>query len=97
MSNTQQLEAVPFDAMITIEISGAYFARLQQLTLHFSKTKAPDEFAKIVEELKTREPKDEFEYHFITLLSLNHEIEVKAREQKKTVMKDVSDELSKVD
>jgi hypothetical protein len=45
-----------------------------------------------MEELKSREPKDIFEYQVITILSLMYEIEVKAREQKKTVVKDL-DEL----
>ena len=34
-----------------------------------------------MDELKTREPKDEYEYHMMTLLVLLHEIESEAQKQ----------------
>jgi hypothetical protein len=92
MTENNKIDVIPYDTLVSVEVSGAYYARVQQLLMYIFKDKAADEVSKCMEELKSREPKDIFEYQVITILSLMYEIEVKAREQKKTVVKDL-DEL----
>lgn len=96
MSNNQQktttIPAIPFDAKIDITIGGGLYARLSQLTTHFASQKSEEEFTKILTRLQQpgNKPLDEFEYHLITLLSLVAEIEIKAKEQGKTIDQEIA-------
>jgi hypothetical protein len=65
----------PHDAIINVPISGAFYSRLVQLMLDMSSSKTKEELADLVERLKTEEPKESFEYHYLTLLVLIAEVE----------------------
>lgn len=73
MSTTTKV--FPHDAIVNVPISGAFYARLVQLMLDMSSGKTKEELAEIIEKLKTEEPKESFEYHYLTMLVLIAEIE----------------------
>lgn len=84
MSTTQsQVEVFPLDAVITIEISGSFYARLTQLLLDHVMTKDSKTIAAAYDNIKNNEPKDSFEYHLLTLSILVKEIEKRVKEENK--------------
>ncbi len=83
MAEQKDIENIPFDAIITIEVNGGFYARVVQLLLEMANNKDIKDLIQLMNELKTREPKDDFEYHLITVLSLVSTIEKKAKEQGK--------------
>lgn len=89
-STNQMLDIFPFDETVSIEMSGAFYARITQLLMDHVNTKGHQEVAQIFEELTKREPKDAYEYHLITLSSLVKEVERQVQEQNKKQTIDVS-------
>lgn len=90
MTNKQSIETIPFDAKITIEIPGHFYARLQQLTIHYSQSKSQEELVAAMQKLKEKQQaENEFEYHIQTLTILMLEIESAAKEQGATKMEEV--------
>lgn len=81
MAEQKQVDTIPFDSVVTIEISGGYYTRIVQLLLEMAGSKDIKDLTALMNELKTREPKDDFEYHLITVLTLVSTIEKKAKEQ----------------
>jgi uncharacterized protein YlxW (UPF0749 family) len=82
-ANQSQIEVFPLDAIVTIEISGSFYARLTQLLLDHAMTKDSKTLAAAYENLKSNEPKDAFEYHLLTLSALVKEIENKVKAENK--------------
>lgn len=84
MSTPQsQVEVFPLDASVTVEISGAFYARITQLLLDHAMSKDNKTLAAAYENLKSNEPRDAFEYHLLTLSILVKDIENKVREENK--------------
>lgn len=84
MATTQsQVEVFPLDAVVTIEISGSFYARITQLLLDHVMTKDAKTITAAYDNLKTNEPKDAFEYHLLTLSVLVREIENKVKAENK--------------
>jgi ATP-dependent protease HslVU (ClpYQ) peptidase subunit len=75
MSKVNHVETFPLDAIVSIDISGAFYIRLAQLLLELLNKKSPDDLLKAMAELKTRDPKDNDEYHILTMMVLVNEIE----------------------
>lgn len=94
-----QVEVIQPDKIVNIQVSGAFYARIHQLMYYFASKKSPEEFAKLLSEMSSREPLDNDEYHLLTTLCLLKEIEDKGREQKLTEMVDIPkpSESSEVD
>lgn len=86
---TTQIEVFPFDKIVTVEISGGFYARISELLLHHTGGKDMKDLAKVIAELKDREPENDFEYHLITLLTLIGSIEKSAKDQDLLVFKEV--------
>ena len=86
---TMPVDIIPYDSIIDIQVGGAFYGRIHELILYIAQQKEPQEFLKIMNELKEREPKEPFEFHMITLLALVREIEEKAKEQNKIQKKDI--------
>ena len=82
-ANQSKIEVFPLDAIVTIEISGSFYARLTQLLLDHVMTKDSKTLAAAYENLKSNEPKDAFEYHLLTLSALVKEIENKVKAENK--------------
>ena len=87
----EKIKVIPVDVQIDITIGGGLFARLSQLITHYGSQKPIEEFTAIMKRLQTEAPKDEFEYHLITLLSLVIEIEKKAIAQGKVEERDIKE------
>ncbi len=87
--STKKVETIPFETVVDIQISGAFYARIQNLLMHLSMQHPQEDFVKALERLKNAEPTNEFEYHLLTLLTLSQEIEAKAKLQNKLEMRDI--------
>lgn len=80
-SNKLTAKGIPFDALVKIEVSGSFAGRLQQLLIYMMREKSPGEIHKIVEDLRTKEPEDEYSFALLTIIILIQEIEKQAIEQ----------------
>lgn len=76
----QKIGIIPYDKIITIEVSGYFYAKIMQLVTAFVEENEID-ILRMLEELKTREPETPKEQNFMTLVSLCSEIETKAHAQ----------------
>lgn len=92
----ESVEVIAPDKIVNIQVSGAFYIRLQNLIIYLSSKKDIKEFSAVMLELTKREAKDEYEFNLVTVLMLLNEIEVQAREQKLTEYKTREDLLSKV-
>lgn len=94
MDIPKKIEIMPDDAIMDIKISGTFYKRLQALFIYLSGRKDPKEFliyyAKMV---KGEEPKEEYELHLQTVMSLLLELEKAAKESKLTKEIDTPKEL----
>jgi len=84
MSTTKsEVEVFPLDATVTVEISGAFYARLTQLLLDHAMTKDAKAISAAYDNLKSNEPQDAYEYHLLTLSILIREIEEQVKKENK--------------
>lgn len=82
MTKKFKVKTIPFEAKINIQIPGSFYARLQQLVVHYSNSKPYSELLAAMQALaKNEQAKSEFEYHIQTLTILIWEIENAAKEQ----------------
>lgn len=82
MAKKFNVKTIPFEAKINIQIPGSFYARLQQLVVHYGNSKPHSELLAAMQALaKNEQAKSEFEYHIQTLTILIWEIENAAKEQ----------------
>lgn len=82
MAKKIKVDTIPFDAKVKLEIPGSFYARIQQLVVHYSQSRPNDELVAAMQALaKNEQAKNEFEYHVQTLTILIWEIEKAAKEQ----------------
>jgi len=82
MAKKYKVSTIPFDAKIKLEIPGSFYARVQQLVVHYGNSKPHSELVAAMQALaKNEQAKSEFEYHIQTLTILIWEIENAAKEQ----------------
>lgn len=91
MSDKQKVPVFPLDKIVEVKISGGFYTRLSQLLISYSKQHEMKDLIQFMEEMKTREPKTEFEYHLMTLLTLLSSIEKSAADQKVIELRDLPD------
>ena len=77
------LEVFPLDSIISVEISGAFYSRLNQLFMEHANQRGLDKLAQTFVELNSREPQDSWEFHLLTLSILIREIEQNVRNENK--------------
>lgn len=83
MGTKHNVEVIPFESRIKLEIPGSFYARLQQLSIHYAAKGTKEELVEAMKSLSGKEQaKSEFEYHMQTLTILMYEIENAAKEQK---------------
>jgi hypothetical protein len=82
-TNKSEVEVFPLDATVTVEISGAFYGRLNKLLLDHAMTKDNKDLAAAYENLKTNQPQDNYEYHLLTLSILVREIEQQVKKDGK--------------
>ena len=81
-------KAIPDEAIIDIQVSGSFYARLVELLAALGASVEQDKFKAAIEALKTADPpKELFEFNVQLVMLLIYEIEKKAVEQNK--MKDM--------
>jgi hypothetical protein len=80
-SNKIKYKGIDHESLIDIKVSGAYFHRVQDFLFYWMNQKPSEEVAKIIENLKTNQPTDEYSYHLLTIIMLVQEIEKQANEQ----------------
>lgn len=87
MSDVKKAEAIPFDAVITIEVGGGFYGRLHQLLYALASFKTPEEFGKAIALIKEDKANDDpYAYHLETILNLTSAIEEAAKKQGKLQM-----------
>ena len=97
MDTTKKIEVIPEDALMDIKVSGTFYQRLQALFIYLSQKKDPKEFLLHYAYLiKGGEPKNEYEFHLNTILSLIVEIEKTAKDLNLTKLKDMPEELKQI-
>jgi len=84
----KNVETIPLDAIMNVQISGGFYASLQNLFYQVLQENAVDDptgyhTAKILEEMQNREPKNKWEQEVVILFSLINSIEQAAKSQNK--------------
>lgn len=82
-------KGIKFDSLIKLEISGTFAGRLQMLLMYILQQKNVSEITKVVNDLKTREPQNDFEFHVLTMIILIQDLEKAAAEQNLIVDQEV--------
>jgi hypothetical protein len=78
------IKVIELESIFTIEVSGKFYARIQQMLLGMANQKTPEEFMKALESIKTdEEAKSEYEYNLHTIMSLVYEMDTQAELQGK--------------
>ena len=89
MAEKATVEVIPYDAIVNVKISGGFYTRLVQLSLTFANQLGLEDLTTHLEEMKTREPKNDTEYNLLTILTMISTIEREARLQKVLETKEV--------
>lgn len=85
-----KITGIKKDAVIKIVVGGGFYFRLAQfITLYTEKNWSAEEMAEVMTRLQDSEPKTDEEYNLITLMSLVHDIEEKAKEQDQLITEEV--------
>lgn len=80
----KNITVLKFESIVDLKISGAYYARIQDLLLYITTISDKEAILKASENLKNKvEPTNILEYNLETLLILISEIELQAKEQGK--------------
>lgn len=80
----KEVPAIPYDAIITLEISGGFYSRMYQLLMYLRKEKSNEDFIKVIQELKTKkETNDKYSYQIETVLTFLTSLEKAADAQGK--------------
>jgi hypothetical protein len=82
-ANKDHVEVFPFETIVSIELSGAFYVRLTQLMLDYASLRDINQLGTTLEELNHRDPKDNYEYNLLTLVILIKEIEATVRKENK--------------
>jgi hypothetical protein len=75
-----EVDGFPMDATVNIEIDGNMYIRLSQFMIEYSMKMGYKALPQFLAEMNTREPKNNYEYHVLTLLLLIGDIEEKLKE-----------------
>ena len=89
MSKKEKIEVLPYDKIVKVGISGGFYNRIAEFAVHYASQMGVKDLIGLLDELKNREPKDKFEYHLVTLLTLTSSVEKAAHEQGLTEIKEV--------
>ena len=85
-----KFDTIPADALIDIQISGAFYRRMVDLITMLGESVPLADFKAILERLKDNNPAtDMFEFNVHTVICLVYEVEKQAKAQNKTVISEV--------
>jgi hypothetical protein len=85
------------ESIVEVKVSGAFYARLQQLLLSQSEGKSPEDIKKAVDAANEGVFVDAWSYHYATLLIIVSSVEQAFIEQNKTIEKEITEEDLKTD
>ena len=78
----KKIDTIPLESIIKIEVSGHFYARIQQMILGMANEKPQEEFLKVLKKLESNTGAESlYEYNLHTLMSLAFEIESQAKAQ----------------
>lgn len=84
---------IPDDAIVTLDISGHFYKKLQTIFLARAAERSKEEFTALLEKLKTDEPiADLYEAEIQVLASLVISIEKAAQKQNKLEFKEIEED-----
>lgn len=84
-NNADKVKIIPSKNIVDIKVSGAFYARLQQLVIHWTSLKTQEELKIALNNIsKESGPTNEYEYHLFTLVSIIGALEEEADKQNKT-------------
>lgn len=83
------MKVIAPDSIVSIKVSGAFYARLTQLALHLAEGKTGEDMQKAAALLTEGKFEDVWSYHYGTLLVLLSTIEKEALEQNAVEEKDI--------
>lgn len=93
MSDSKKAEGIPFTAIINIEVSGGFYARVHQLYYSLCNQASPEEFKQLLELIKQGKSNESpLAYHLETVMTLLLEIEDCAKKQDKINLVDLPQE-----
>jgi hypothetical protein len=96
MEKTIKYKTLPFDALVDIQVSGAFYKKLVDLLSALAESVPVEEFQAVLEKVKTDDaPKDIFEVNIQLLLALIYEIENKGVAQNKVKEIEIDAETGK--
>jgi len=84
MSDEQKVEMVKDKSIITIQLSGSFYKRIQAVMLHLSEYRDASDITELVRKINEEESSDNYddwEVSMETLMILCSEVETKAKEQ----------------
>lgn len=93
--STIPVDAIKVDDIVTIQVSGGFYARLHQLLQSMSLRVKPEDFNRAIQSIKAGKADSEYAYHLETLTILIKEIETSAKDQGKISKIDVDPEKLK--
>jgi len=65
-----KLRVIKENSIVKIDIGDGFHVRIQQLLFYILKDHPAEEVILAIENIKTKEPANDFEYHLLTLLTL---------------------------
>tara|TARA_B110000503_G_scaffold27536_1_gene43952 strand:+ start:7795 stop:8097 length:303 start_codon:yes stop_codon:yes gene_type:complete len=85
MAEKIKIKTIPFEEIIDIQISGAFYVRIQNIFLSLIQNLKDDDLKKLLEKIQTKpeEITDPVEYNIVTLMILMNEIEHQAKSTNK--------------
>lgn len=87
------VQFLPNEAIVTIQLNGAYYADIQALLIYLSESVSKEELAKQIGAMQNKTPLSEFGKHLETLLILANEVESQAKIQNLIQEKEVIENL----
>lgn len=91
-----QYNSIASDKLIDIKISGSFYTKLIDLSIKLSQSKSTEEFKKTLDDLAKGEPEtDLYSLNISVILAIIFEIEKCAKEQGKTHVVEVEEEVLK--
>jgi len=85
----KEIETIPYESLINITVSGAFYSRLQDMLFSICSEKPKDEYLEALKNISSNNIQTSFEYNLSTLLILITEIENKAKEQSMVKMQEI--------
>jgi hypothetical protein len=87
------MKVISPESIVEIKVSGAFYARLQQLAIHNMDGKTTEDVQKAMQLLQEGKFEDPWSYHYATIVVLLSTIENEAVKQNKVVEKEITDDI----